>query len=68
LLEVLPEYQRQGVGKNLLERMLKDLETYYMVDLTCDEAMISFYEKHGLRKLQAMGIRKHQFQSGHSNT
>ena len=37
LLEVLPEYQGQGIGKELVRRILGLLSDYYMVDLTCDE-------------------------------
>src|SRR5699024_8574685 len=31
-LEVLPEYQGKGIGKELVSRMLKELENMYMVD------------------------------------
>jgi ribosomal protein S18 acetylase RimI-like enzyme len=36
LLEVLPEYQGQGVGTELVRRLLARLDSLYMVDLCCD--------------------------------
>src|SRR4051812_6451310 len=35
-LEVLPQYQNKGVGKELVNRMLKQLEGIYMIDICCD--------------------------------
>ena len=32
LLEVLPEYQHQQIGRNLVKKMLERLSGYYMVD------------------------------------
>jgi ribosomal protein S18 acetylase RimI-like enzyme len=31
LLEVLPEYQGQGIGRELVRRMLDQLQDYYMI-------------------------------------
>lgn len=64
LLEVLPAYQKQGIGKELLRRMIEKLDDYYMIDLCCDERMIKFYRKFGMKKMQAMSIRNYQNQSG----
>ncbi len=36
LLEVLPEYQRRGIGSTLVETMLAQLGDLYMVDLVAD--------------------------------
>jgi len=63
LLEVLPEYQNRGIGMKLMELMLEELSSFYMIDLVCDEDMISFYQKCGLRKFSAMGIRNYSRQS-----
>lgn len=58
LLEVLPEYQGRGIGTELMHRLLAELEGLYMVDLACDEALVPFYERLGLRRSDAaMGIR-----------
>ncbi|HOP06977.1 MAG TPA: GNAT family N-acetyltransferase [candidate division Zixibacteria bacterium] len=66
LLEVLPEYQGRGIGGELVQRMLALLKDYYMVDLACDEALIPFYERFGLRRLTAAGRRNYERQSGMS--
>lgn len=54
LLEVLPEYRRKGIGKELVTKMLDELKEFYMVDLCCDEWLSGFYEKIGMRKSAGM--------------
>lgn len=68
LLEVLPEYRSQGIGKELVRLMLLKLEDYYMVDLTCDPALRSFYLEQGMSALTAMAKRNRQHQAGRSVT
>lgn len=63
-LEVLPAYQRQGIGKQLVEAMLYKLSGLYMVDLVCDPPLQSFYERFGLQRASAMIKRNYQRQSG----
>jgi GNAT superfamily N-acetyltransferase len=59
LLEVLPEYQGRGIGTELMRRLLARLEGLYMVDLACDDELVPFYERLGLRRTGvAMGIRR----------
>lgn len=57
LLEVLPEYRSQGVGSELVRRMLEKLKHMYMVDLLCDEDTQGFYERLGMRKTTGMMLR-----------
>ncbi len=57
LLEVLPSYQNQGIGSELMRRMLEKLGGMYMIDLLCEVEMQSFYEKFGMQKTQGMMIR-----------
>jgi ribosomal protein S18 acetylase RimI-like enzyme len=64
LLEVLPEYQSQGIGTELLKRMLKKLEDYYIIDLMTDPDKESFYTRHGMKRGFAMMIRNYNRQNG----
>jgi len=64
LLEVLPEYKGQGIGGELVRRMITRLKDYYMIDLVCDADMVPFYEKFGLKKMISMSIRRFDRQSG----
>jgi ribosomal protein S18 acetylase RimI-like enzyme len=64
LLEVLPEYQDKGIGRELTERMLDRLSGLYMVDLMCDVELQGFYAKQGMHKASGMMIRHYHNQSG----
>lgn len=65
LLEVLPEYQNQGIGKKLVKLMLEQLKHLYMIDLLCDKHLQGFYEKLGMQKAHGMIIRHYENQSGY---
>lgn len=59
LLEVLPEYQGQGIGTELTERLLAQLAHLYMVDLSCDAELEPFYARFGFQVLpRGMGLRR----------
>ncbi len=47
LLEVLPAYRHQGIGTELMRRILAGLDGRYSIDLVCDPEMIGFYERLG---------------------
>lgn len=64
LLEVLPDYQKRGIGKQLISQMLKQLEDIYMVDLMCDKDLQPYYEKLGMIKSTGMIVRNYNMQSG----
>ncbi len=64
LLEVLPEYRNRGIGRELVKRLLAQLEHFYMIDLTCDPELQPFYEKLGLCRSTGMMIRNFSRQSG----
>ena len=64
LLEVLPEFQSRGIGKELVQQMLEMLSNLYMIDLLCDENVQGFYAKCGMLEGQGMFIRNYKRQSG----
>ncbi len=59
MLEVLPEYQNNGIGTELMERMLLQLKDIDNIDLTCDPELQDFYKKFGMIESTGMIIRKH---------
>ncbi|MTI66968.1 MAG: GNAT family N-acetyltransferase [Firmicutes bacterium] len=59
MLEVLPKYKNQGIGSNLMKRMLELLKEIPCIDLTCDKNMQTFYEKFSMLKSHGMVIRKY---------
>jgi GNAT superfamily N-acetyltransferase len=58
LLEVLPAYQGQGIGRALMTRMLDRLGDLPNVDLMCDPDVMPFYERFGMRPASGMVIRR----------
>jgi ribosomal protein S18 acetylase RimI-like enzyme len=64
LLEVLPEYQGRGIGKNLVEKIKSDLSHYYMIDICCDEDVTPFYEKLNFKRAHSMILRNYAKQAG----
>lgn len=64
LLEVLPTYQGQGIGRELMRRMIERLSGLYMVDLLCEPDLQSFYSKLGMQPASGMLVRNYAHQSG----
>lgn len=64
LLEVLPAYQRRGIGTKLMRLVLHRLGELYMVDLCTEEEMRPFYERFGMEAMVGMAMRNHERQSG----
>ncbi|WP_394618015.1 GNAT family N-acetyltransferase [Lentzea sp. JNUCC 0626] len=56
-LEVRPSFQGQGIGSELVRRIVAEAAHLYSVDLTCDEELRPFYERLGLTALTGMGLR-----------
>jgi ribosomal protein S18 acetylase RimI-like enzyme len=56
-LEVLPEYRGQGIGTELMRRIIERLRGRYMIDLACDEELLPFYERLGMIPGRAMTLR-----------
>lgn len=57
LLEVLPDYQRQGIATKLMKFMISKLSGLYMIDLVTEEDLVTFYERFGMAKGIAMMFR-----------
>jgi ribosomal protein S18 acetylase RimI-like enzyme len=64
LLEVLPAYQKRGIGAELVRRMLERLKTLYMIDVLCDPEVQPFYERVGMLRASGMIVRNYDRQSG----
>jgi ribosomal protein S18 acetylase RimI-like enzyme len=64
LLEVLPAYKNQGIGTELVTRMLDQLRGIYAIDLICDANVQPFYERLGMMRYTGMIKRNYDRQSG----
>ncbi len=64
LLEVIPAYRKQGVGKKLVTTALAETKDFYMIDISCDDNVVDFYKKLGLHQANSMFIRNYQQQAG----
>ncbi|MBW2621322.1 MAG: GNAT family N-acetyltransferase [Deltaproteobacteria bacterium] len=64
LLEVLPEYQSQGIGLELMKRIIAEYKDFYMMDLTCGPETQPFYTRLGMAPATGMMIRRYDRQSG----
>ncbi len=64
LLEVLPAYKSKGIGKELVNLMLKELDDIYMIDLCCDDDLVPYYDKLGMIQTNGMVLRNYNRQSG----
>jgi GNAT superfamily N-acetyltransferase len=53
LLEVRPEWRGQGIGTELMRRILDRLSGLYMIDLVCDPGLLPFYARLGLQPYSA---------------
>ena len=63
-LEVLPEYQGQGIGSELVKRVIADLNDIYAIDLLCDPDLQPYYQRLGFQAATGMLIRNYHNQSG----
>ncbi|MEU0879518.1 GNAT family N-acetyltransferase [Lentzea sp. NPDC005914] len=56
-LEVLPSFQGQGIGTELMRRVVAEAQHLYSIDLVCDESLRPYYERLGMVALTGMGLR-----------
>jgi predicted N-acetyltransferase YhbS len=59
-LEVREGWQGQGIGSELVRRMLEQLRHLYMIDLICDEELQPFYQRLGFFPWTGMIIRNRE--------
>ena len=64
LVEVLPEHQGRGIGRELTRRMIDQLKHLYIIDLVCDMKLQSFYASLGMTPGPGMMIRNYDHQAG----
>ncbi len=64
LLEVRVAFQSQGIGGELMRRVLEKLGALYMVDVMCEPELQPFYERFGMKRSSGMILRNYGFQSG----
>jgi GNAT superfamily N-acetyltransferase len=57
-LEVLPQWQGLGIGRELVRRAVDAVPGAYSVDLVCDEDVAGWYERLGWTRLVGMGLRR----------
>lgn len=63
LLEVLPEFQHTGIGRELVYRMIDTLKDFYMVDLLCDIQLQEYYKKFGMSNATGSFLRNYKRQN-----
>jgi len=63
-LEVLPQYQKLGIGGNLMRKVIRKFERLYMIDLLCGQGLQPFYSRFEMRPATAMTVRNFDRQSG----
>ena len=64
LLEVLPEYRRQGIGSELMRRVFGKVSKLYAIDVRCDPELLPFYQRLGLQPAVGMMLRNYEHQAG----
>ena len=56
-LAVHDKYQGQGIGSELMRRILDGSGRFYSVDLVCDAPLVSYYERFGMRSASSALLR-----------
>ena len=64
LLEVAPEYRHQGIGSELVRRILDEVGDLYMVDAVCDPEVVPFYSRLRFTRATAVSVRRYDKQAG----
>ena len=61
LLEVLPEHRGNGIGTELVRRLLATLDGLYMIDVMCDDEVRPFYERLGFARSTGAVMRNYDW-------
>jgi GNAT superfamily N-acetyltransferase len=61
-LEVLESRRAEGIGAELVQRMVEKLRHLYAIDLMCDPELQPFYARYGFRPSTGMVIRNYDRQ------
>lgn len=64
LLEVLPRHRSRGIATRLVHMLLHAARDCYMLDVACDDELVPFYERFGMRRSNAMMLRNYDRQAG----
>lgn len=64
LLEVKPAWRHQGIGSELLRRLLADLQDLYIVDVLCEAEVQGFFERQGMLAATGACVRNYENQAG----
>jgi ribosomal protein S18 acetylase RimI-like enzyme len=64
LLEVRPDFRRNGIGRNLVRRILARMSDLYMIDVACDPELQAFYESLGFTRSVGASLRRYERQAG----
>ena len=64
LLEVRAQWRSQGVASRLMDSLFAQLEGLYMIDTSCDDDLVPFYERFGMGRGNAMVRRDYTRQNG----
>jgi ribosomal protein S18 acetylase RimI-like enzyme len=57
LLEVRASHRHQGIGTELVRRVVAHFDDMYMIDVVCDADVAPFYERLGMGRLMGMAHR-----------
>ncbi len=54
----------RGIASQLVNRLLEQLDGLYMIDTACDDDLVPFYQRFGMRRGNSMILRNHERQNG----